>query len=106
MWLLIIQQAAHITDHPEEIGYLGALAWGGYYLVRHFFGKRKYEKKLRVLESKMESDGDSSMSGTKNPGRTTVDLLDVMYSDIKGIKETLTRHEGEIGKLKGKTGVN
>ncbi len=98
----------HIGDHPEELGYIVAILGTISYLVKHFLGKKKYEGKLRTLEAKMENDADSSIgaTGSKNPGRTTVDLLDVMYGDIKDIKKTLTRHEGEIGKLKGKTGLN
>ena len=97
----------HVGEHPEELGYIVAILGTVSYLIKHFFGKRTYEKKLRVLETKMEDDPSiSGMGGSNNPGRSTVDLLDVVYSDVKDIKKTLTRHEGELGKIKGKLGIN
>jgi hypothetical protein len=102
---MVLLAAQHISEHPEEVGYVLAILGTLSYIAKHFWSKKRYEKKLRVLEVRMEGDS-ASIGGTKNPGRSTVDLLDVMYSDIKGIKETLTRHEGEIGKLKGKAGID
>lgn len=103
--MMILLATKHLAEHPEEWGYLLAILGSLSYIAKHFFSKLQYEKKLKVLERRMENDG-GTISGTKNPGRNTVDLLDVMYGDIKDIKATLTRHEGEIGKLKGRVGID
>ncbi len=105
-----VQEVVDLAAHgpAEHVGVGMLMRWIVYYLVRHFFGSRKYVKSLRKLEGKMEkgADADSSISGSSNPGRSTVDLLDIMYDDVKDIKKTLTRHEGELGKIKGKLDIH
>ena len=104
--MLMMLPLEHAHSPTEEIG-AGMMILGiVYYLVRHFLGKRGYEKKLRGLEAKMEQDPDNTLTGSSNPGRSTVDLVEVIYEDVKEVKRTLTRHEGELGKIKGKIGID
>ena len=108
MVTLLMQNAVQAGHTYEEIGAGMMLLSIIYYLTRHFLGKRGYEKKLRNLETKMERDAGPEVTlsgGTKNPGRSTVDLVEVVYDEVKEINKTLPRHEGELGKIKGKLGI-
>lgn len=102
----IAQQASHLAEHPEEGGlWLGILATIGY-IVRHWFQSRKFRASAREFEKKLEDSDDSNLNTAKNPGRSTVELLDVIHEDLKEFKratnmrlDTLT---SEVGYLKGR----
>lgn len=95
-----------LIDNPVEAPlWLAVLSTVGY-IIRHWFQSRKYRVNLKELEQKMENDPDNSISIVKNPGRSTVEILDVIHDDLREFKratnarlDTLT---SDVGYLKGR----
>lgn len=100
--------AAEVVNHPEQLGAFGALAFSLYYMAKLAWTARKDKKATRRLESKLENDKDSSLNGigSPNPGRTTVDLLEVLHDDLRDFKkeatEIHTKQAESLGYLRGK----
>ncbi len=106
MLLLMISEL--VTQNPERIGMWTMLLGIAYYAARHFWGKRNYEKTLKKVEAKIESDEDSSIGriGRANPGRSTVELVEVLHEDFKEFRtetrQTLKEHGRQIGRIEGR----
>ena len=115
---MILLMISELTQNPQHLGMWAMLVGIAYYTVKHFWGKRKYETKLKSVEAKMESDDDSSIGaiGAKNPGRTTVELVEVVHEDltryrnetrqdIKEVRDELRKHGRQIGRIEGRLGI-
>ncbi len=100
-----------MVENPQHIGAGMLILWTAYYAAKHFWGKRKYESKLKVVEAKIESDEHSTIGkiGAKNPGRSTVELVEVLYEDFKEYRyetrKTLMEHGRQIGRIEGRLGI-
>ena len=109
--MLLLSVTEHITEHPDEIGIYGALLAFAGWASREWWKSRVESKRRRRVESKIETDKESSLSGigSKNPGRTTVELVEVLYEDFKEYrKETrdmLNKHTQQIGEIRGRIGI-
>lgn len=102
----LAQQASHITENPTEGGLWVMVAGTIAYIVRHWLQSRKFRASALEFERKLESSDDSSVNVAKNPGRTTVELLDVIHEDLKEFKRTtnarLDKLTEKVGYLEGR----
>jgi len=97
----------------------GILTLGGW-MVRTWWKARLENKHKKRVEKRLEqewSNGDETLSGAKNPGRTQAQLTEVVHEDLQQHKtETNRRFEhmdkrfdaihGDLGKIKGKLDIN
>jgi hypothetical protein len=102
----LAQQASHLTENPTEGGLWVMVAGTIAYIVRHWLQSRRFRASALQFEKKLEDSSDSSLSVSKNPGRTTVELLDVIHEDLKEFKRTtnarLDKLTEEVGYLRGR----
>ncbi len=90
----------------------GILTLGGW-MVRTWWKDRLENKHKKRVEKQLESgwsNGDETLPGTKNPGRTQAQLTEVVWEDLQQHKtETNKRFDivhGDLGKIKGKLGID
>ena len=102
----VAQQTGHLAEHPEEGGIWLAIAGTVAYIVRHWFQSRKFRAAAKEFEKKLENDPESSLAVAKNPGRTSVELLEILHSDLTEFKRAtnlrLDKLTEEVGYLKGR----
>jgi len=122
MWFLLFVQEAtpEITswvprafDEPNEVGIwtlvLSAIVW----MLRTWWIVRLEKKQSRRVEQRIErewTNGDATLTGKKNPGRTISELVELVHQDLQQHKSETNRRfdliHSDIGKIKGKLDIN
>lgn len=102
----------HLFEHPEGLPGLGILLAIGYYLIKLWLTARKEDVHKRRVEKRLEEEwtnGEDTLTGSKNPGRTTSQLIEIVHEDLQEHKkETNSRFDkvhSDLGKIKGKMGI-
>ena len=107
-------------DELHEQGLLAAILAAlsgtftlGTWMVRTWWKSRLENKHKVRVEQKLErewSNGDDTLTGATNPGRTSAQMLELVHDDLQQHKkETNARFDkvhSDLGKIKGKLGVN
>jgi hypothetical protein len=121
MWILFQAQAAQATvvdllpsalNEPNEFGIWATILSIATWAIRTWWKSRTDLKHRTRVEKRLEEDwsnGDSTLTGSKNPGRTTSQLVEIVHEDLQAHKkETNARFDkvhSDLGKIKGKLGV-
>lgn len=118
MWILLqAAQAAEsilpgALDEPNEIGIWATVISLATWAFRTWWRTRvESQQKLRV-EKRLEevwTNGDETLPGSRNPGRTVSQLVEIVHEDLQEHKkETNKRFDVvhmDLGKIKGKLGI-
>ena len=100
-------------DEPNEIALWTIIVSTGIWAFKTWWKQRLENKHKKRVEGRLEkewSNGDDTLSGTKNPGRTQAQLIEIVHEDLQEHKKTSGRKFDKIiedvGKIKGKLGIN
>ena len=134
--LFVLMPVMGFADHPgafdelHEQGLLAAIIAAlsgvlglGQWMVRTWWKarlERQYKpdvveeaKHKARVEKKLESgwtNGDETLPGKSNPGRTQAQLTEVVHEDLQQYKAETNRRfdlvHGDLGKIKGKLGID
>lgn len=117
MELLYMLMAAHVGEHPvEEIGIVITILGIGGALIKLWYSARKAKAELEhakhimaredehklKLEQKLENDESFTMSGGKNPGRTTAQLVEMIHDNQKRFEESTNKSLSDIREFMGR----
>lgn len=119
--LVLLQAAAQATaenilpaafDEPNEIGIWATIISLATWAFRAWWKSRVESQHKSRVEKRLEDDwtnGDGTLTGSKNPGRTVSQLVEIVHEDLQEHKkETNKRFDAvhmDLGKIKGKLGI-
>ena len=106
--LWIWQVAGSTAEEINHIGVWTVAVSTAVWAFRFWWKHRIEEADKRKLEQKLEngwSHGDETLPGSRNPGRTTAQLMEIIHQDLQAFKtETNQRFDGihkKLGRLEG-----
>jgi hypothetical protein len=99
-------------DEPNEIAIWFLILSTGAAMIRVWWKTKVEGRHAKKVEKDLEENwehGDDTLTGSKNPGRTTAQLIGIVHSDLQlHKKETGRKFDrliGDVGKIKGKLDI-
>lgn len=101
------------TSETDEIALWTLVLTMIFWILRIWWQWRHEVKNARRVERRLENEwtnGDDTLSGSRNPGRTTAQLVELVHEDLQHHKRETSRKFDrlieDVGRIKGKLDIN